>query len=283
VKQMFSKVLLSTGLCLALSPAYATNLNPGGTVSPVPGFTYLTGPPVFPSGSPNAVSTTGANPLLQEGYSWSPAGGSTKANITFENGVYVDPNTGDLDFFYQIQNTYTGAAMPSNTVSPLITMNMNLEGVQVTGVSEITSTNFQSFDDFVAPTAGDKISSVSLCQTTLSPCAAGYEPDGNANVFVTFSGSIVPSSDSAILVIQTNAKDFDQAGEGTFSWKATPPPGAHQGATLVTNPFTLDALEPLPVPEPGFYGVLSLGLAGLLLLVHRRSGKAKIKSDVEAV
>lgn len=247
-------------------------------MAPPPSYSY--GTPQFPSGVPNGVSTVGANNLLQEGESWALANSRTSlANITFENAVYVDPSTGDLDFFYQIQNTYTGPAMNSNTVNPTIEINETFAGVQITGVSEITSTNFKAFDDYAKPTGGNTITSVSLCQTTLTPCLTGYEPDGAANLFLTFSSPIAPGQDSAILVIQTNATDFDQAGQGTFSWKSTPPVGAHDGSNPATNPFTLDALEPLPVPEPGFYGVLSLGIAGLLLLVHRRSGKAKIKSN----
>jgi hypothetical protein len=267
VNQMFSKTLILTGLCWALSPAYAGNLLPGGTVTPVPGYVY--GSPQFPSGAPNGGSSSGANPLLQEGFSYSPANSKgAVANITFENTVYVDPVTGDLDFFYQIQNTYTGAATNQNTIAPTVQFNESFEGVTITGVSEITSTNYQTFDDFVKPTGGG-ITSVSL---------GNYDSQGDADLTVTFSAPIAPKQDSAILVIQTNATDFDQAGEGTFAWKANPPAGSHSGNTLVTNPFTLDALEPLPTPEPGFYGVLSLGIAGLLLLAHRRSGKAKAKA-----
>jgi len=272
VNQMFTKLLILPGLCLALSPAYASSLSPGGTVTPT---AYGYGTPAFPSGAPDGVSSVGANNLLQEGESWALANSRTSlANITFENAVYVDPTTGDLDFFYQIQNTYNGATTASNTVSKTVVLNESFEGTTITGVAEITSANFKGFDDYVKPTAGDAITSVSL---------GSYQADGSANLTINFSTPITPKTDSAILVIETNSTDFDQAGQGTFSWTGNPPAGAHDGSNLATNPFTLDALEPIPTPEPGFYGVLSLGLAGLLLLVHRRSGKVKANSnDVNA-
>jgi len=36
------------------------------------------------------------------------------------------------------------------------------------------------------------------------------------------------------------------------------------------NPFFLASLEPFAAPEPGFYGMLSLGMGGLFFAVRRR-------------
>jgi hypothetical protein len=214
--------------------------------------------------------------LLQEGASWAPPGsGTPSANITFENAVYVNPANGDLDFFYQIQNTFSGAATANNTVSSTIVLDdFSLPGVTITGVAEITNASFLSFDDFVKPTpSSSAITSVALAAN-------------DQTLTVTYGAPIAPSQDSAILVIETNARQFNQNAEGTFNWTGATPPGAHGSATGTGTPattFTLDALEPVAAPEPGVYGILSLGLAGLLLLVHRRNGSGKTGKSNDAI
>ena len=254
---MYTKTLMAIGLCLAIDSVHASNLTPGSSVSPVPVYSY--GSPAFPSGLPNTgPGQLGANPLLQEGASWAPAGlGTPAANITFENVVYAAPSTGDLDFFYQIQNSYTGPASGDNTVSPTIVLDdFSLPGVTITGVEQITASQFQPFDDFVKPNpAANNISSVSL----------GLN---DQTLTVVFSGAIKPGQDSAILLIETNAKAFNQNAEATLSWLSAPPAGAHGSAAAQT--FELDALEPAPAPEPSVYGFLSLAIAGLLLLANRK-------------
>ncbi len=259
MNKSITRLLILVSLDLALNSVIASNLLPGGAVTPVPGYTY--GYPAYPPGSPTGVSSLGGNPRLQEGASWSmPGVTGASANITFENAVDIDPVTGALDFFYQIQNTYTGAATNSDTISPTIVLNESFEGVAITGVEQMNALNFVSFNGFAKPTGGISVASVSLGQ---------YQTDGSADLTVTFSAPIAPKQDSAILVIQTDARDFDQAGGGAFSWMTAPPAGAHKGGSPATNPFYLDALEPLVAPEPGSYGMLSLGVSGLLLLIHR--------------
>ena len=103
---MYRTPLMTIGLCLAIGSAYATNLNPGGSVSPVPIYSY--GSPAFPSGLPNTgPGHLGANPLLQEGASWAPAGsGTPAANITFENVVYANPGLAhSIQFPYWYQKS----------------------------------------------------------------------------------------------------------------------------------------------------------------------------------
>jgi hypothetical protein len=254
---MYVKLLL-TALCVAHGAAYASNLSPGGSVSPVPPYSY--GAPAFPSGFPNSgLGQYGANPFLQEGASWAPGASQTPgANITFENAVYSAAGTGDLDFFYQIQNSYTGPATGSDTVSPAVILDdFSLPGVTITGVEQITAPLFQPFDDFVKPTpATNSILSVSL----------GID---DRTLTVNFSAPINPGQDSAILVIETNAKSFNQNAEATFQWLGAPPAGAHGIAD--TQIFALDALEPVATPEPNVYGVLSLAVAGLLFMARRDS------------
>lgn len=279
MNQMFSKMLMLTGLCLALSPAYATNLFPGGTGTVAPtGYSY--GTPTYPAvgSSPNAPSPPGigAN-FLQESGAWIVPGGP-QAHLTFDEAVYVDPQTGDLDFFYQIQNTggplasqYAGTNALS---SPVVIENFDQTlGVQISAVQEITAgTPYQQFDLMKAPTAGSSITSVSF-----SP-----DPVAGEDLSFNFNAPIGPGQNSAILVLKTNASGYDQEAEGIFNWSAKTPNGA-VGQDAGTGPhgttFFEGAIDPVLAPEPGFYGALSLGLAGLLLLIHRRSGKAKTQSN----
>jgi hypothetical protein len=282
VNQMSSKMLMLTGLCLALSPAYATNLFPGGngTVTPIPGYSY--GSPTFPAvgSSPNAPSPPGMGTnFLQESGAWvlltNP---NIQAHVTFDEAVYVDPQTGDLDFFYQIQNT--GTALPSQyagtdaVASPVVINNFDQSSsVQVTAVDEITSgTPYQQFDLMKAPTAGSSISSVTYTNVPIGG-GGNYE-----NLSFSFNAPIGPGQNSAILVIKTNATSYDQEAGANLNWQKKTPlggVGTDAGTGASGTAFFEGAIDPVLAPEPGFYGVLSLGIAGLLLLIHRRSGKAK--------
>lgn len=266
MNRTIGKVLVS--LCVVgLTQAYATSLLPGGTVSPVAVL-----PPGFPSGPSSTgscasfsspCSSTGSNALLQEGASWKK-NNVVGANVTFENGVWVDPVTHELDFFYQIQNTFTGATAANNTITTTFMLEdftgvtTNVYQVDLSGPS---GSAFFAGSGFKKPTA-DTITKVSRSLN-----------GADLTVTLTTTG-IKPKTNSAILVVKTNATDFDQAGLGSFSWNAAPPAGATGGGqnTNLKN-WTLDALEPVLTPEPGFYGVLSLGIAGLLMLVRRRSGR----------
>jgi hypothetical protein len=269
MNQIFAKTLIIGSLCWALSPAYAGPLAPGGSVSPV---TLLPGTATFPVGTPNGVSTFGYKPFLQEDGSWSaPTGGVPNNGIDFDSATFYDPVTHDLDFFYQVQNLAKNVpTVGDNTV--VTTYKLNLPtlttGVTIMGVDQINNMNFSAAanaDNFLDPTLGINISSVSLALNDMT-------------LTVQMSGSgIGPGQNSAVLVLQTNANDFVQSGMGVFNWKSNPPAGSFGSI----NPnFVLNTLEPiLSTPEPGFYGVLSLGLAGLLLLAHRRSNKTKSNNE----
>jgi hypothetical protein len=275
-----ASLVLATGLCLALSQAHATNLLPGGTVLN-PGSLSST---LFPTAPSTAVSSTGANNLLEEGSSWK-VGTKTGAAITFVNGVWVDPVTGDLDFFYQIQNTFTGAAANNDEVLQSFTLG-DYAGVGITGVFKVTFDMAGNGCAFFGPGPCPPLSNGSgfLRPTNGSINSVARSIDG-ADLTVTFNNSVNPGKNSAILVIQTDAKDFDQTGTGTFFWKGAPPVGSTGSGPgqNTKGPWVLDALEPILTPEPGFYGVLALGIAGLLLFVRRRSGKAQAtKSEAQA-
>jgi hypothetical protein len=103
--------------------------------------------------------------------------------------------------------------------------------------------------------------------------------DGST-ITVEFSNNgLTPKSNSAILVVETNAKNFDEAGDALhLNWRAAPAGVNLHGAGSLQG-FELGTLEPLITPEPGVYGALALGVAGLLLVVRRRSENARLKSN----
>jgi hypothetical protein len=218
--------------------------------------------------------------LLEEGSSWK-VGNQTGANITFANGVWVDPTTGGLDFFYQIQNTFPASKTAlNNTVSSTFVLT-SFAGIGITNVfqaqfSTAGSTGCAFFGP--GPCPPDSGGSGFLRPTTESIVSVSRSAGSGADLTVDVGGlGVAPGTNSAILVIETDAKDFDQSGSGTFSWRASPPAGAiGSGPGQNTGgPWMLDALEPvITTPEPGFYGVLALGVAGLIMLAQRRARKA---------
>jgi hypothetical protein len=219
--------------------------------------------------------------LLLEGASWK-TGTASEANITFANGVWVDPMTGGLDFFYQIQNTrLPSKAAPNNAVST-ISLFDDFGGVGITGVFQISyatagATGCAFFG--AGPCPPSSAGSGFLRPTTESITSVSRSlSGGGSDLMVTLSGPVTAGTNSAILVVQTNATDFNQTGSGTFSWQAPPPPGA-KGSGPGQNtggPWVLDALEPLVVPEPGFYGELGLGVTALAWFARRRMKKTAL-------
>jgi hypothetical protein len=267
-------VIILAGALGAFHQAQATSLLPGQTITnpgALPGID-------IPSASSTAISSTGSASLLEEGSSWK-VGTKTGANITFANGVWIDPTTGNLDFFYQIQNTFKGTAAANNTVLRQFELG-DFGGVQITGVFEVTySTTSNGCAFFGAgPCPPDSNGSGFLRPTTGVVESVARSSGFGDDLTITFSGNgIAPGTNSAILVIQTNANDFDQSGSGTFFWKGAPPSGAvGSGPGQNTKgPWILDALEPIITPEPSAYGVLFLAIGGLMAYARRRAKKAK--------
>jgi hypothetical protein len=73
-------------------------------------------------------------------------------------------------------------------------------------------------------------------------------------------------------------------GAGAFSWVTTPPPCA-----LIPTPgnptpcgiadFPTFQVAALVTPEPGFYGLLAIGIAGLWIGAVRRDPRDRAKRD----
>jgi len=260
-----SVATVTLALCLVSGQAYGTNLVPGGTTFPNP----IAALPASqtPSGPSTATSSVGSSNSFHDNGGWTVSKTALGGAVNLESGVWLDPSTGGLDFFYQLQNTWTGSTANNNTLVNTFSI-QDFEGV-TTNVFQVTSGGTGSLffpgSGYLAPTS-DTVTRVSA--------------DLTGDLTVTLSGNLAPKTNSAVLVIETNATDFDSAGDAyNLNWKSAPPTNAHGAAAV--QPFTLGALEPLLTPEPGFYGALALGIASLLLVVHGRAEKSKAKASAD--
>ncbi len=263
--------LLSIGLFgfgLTLSQAHATTLPIlGGSVSPA---TLTLGSGSGFAGSPIISVNDLAN--------WKN-GGTTEGAVNLVQGVWVDPSSQDLDFFYQLQNNSPAATGSTGSASTIGNQGASSSLTQTTvvftgfgpalseNVFDITSAQFSATalggSLFVKPTSGEAVTTVSNATT--------------GNLVVTLNQNLAPGTNSAILVVETNAKTFDNGGQALLHWKQNPAlHGATSGTAYSSENINLGVLE--PTPEPGVYGLLSLAVAGLFLVMHRRSEKAKAKT-----
>jgi hypothetical protein len=262
--------LTLVGLSLAISTAYASDLNPGGTVGPIQVYSY--GPSEFPSGNSNN-GVVGAN--TSQGGGWSAVSNLAGANINYADAVYTDPTTGDLDFFYQIEPSILGNPIDTNSSELSTVINgCTLTEFTITGVEQITSATFTPFGNFVVPTSSTNgISSVSLSSN-------------DQDLTIDYSTNVDPGQYSAILVIETNGTPCVPNGgsanggsdiSGSANSGAAGPPADSSGSQSGSSG------EPVVAPEPSVYGTLSLGCTGLLLLAHRRQRKAKMKASTTSL
>lgn len=257
-----TKVLATVGLLCAAGQIYALPLAPGGTV-------LNPGTATAPAGTPIAVDPiTGQQGGQNNGFNWrtGPAA-KNKAAGNYVNAVYVDPVTHELDFYYQIQNTFKDpAGNPQNTVQAVFQI-ADFGGFAILDVRQLMDPAAGNF-------FGDGANVEFKGKTTQTITQVSRSANGSV-LTVTLSGVVKPGQNTAVLLIKTNATNFDQ-GTSRFNWM-TAPSGcspANQAAgncgNAYTNPFFLNNLEPVIVPEPGFYGMLSLGIGGLFLAVRRR-------------
>jgi len=258
-------VLLGTTL------AQATPLAPGGTVAP----TTVAVPAGVPLLLNNAGDTQGG---LNEGFSWKtigPSGASTLgATGHFINAVYRDPVTGYLDFYYQVQNTFKKSG--TNSQNTLIS-SFHLtawDNIMITAVAQLQRAT-------IGPFFGDGANVEFLGSTQDSITSVSRSSGTGGNITINLASALKPDQKTSVLLLRTTATEFD-LGSATFSWVGAPPscsvapsPGNLTPCGVADFPtFGLGALEPV-VPEPGFYGLLALGIAGLWIGVHRRSAKAQ--------
>lgn len=245
----------------ATGQIYALPLNPGGSVTP---GTTAGAPSGNPVGIDQETSTQGG---LNDGFNWrgklSATGRiGTQGSGNYINAVYIDPSTHDLDFYYQIQNTFAGAANSKNILTSTFDIT-DFTGFSISDVQQLADNSTGNF-------FGDGGNVEFKGKTTQTITNVSRSSDGS-DLTVTLSGNVAPGQNTAVLLIKTNATNFDQ-GNSTLNWVTAPstPPGSCT-AGYCNTPFNLANLEPFAAaPEPGFYGMLSLGMGGLFFAVRRR-------------
>ena len=118
-------------------------------------------------------------------------------------------------------------------------------------IHRITTTNFMGYTSDVGYRTDNFDGGGIFLASGMTPIGM----DRNAgDIGYNFAG-IPGGSRSNILVVKTNA----------ISWT--------RGNTSIINGSTADVSTFAPVPEPGFYGLLSAGLAGLVLTLKRRNAR----------
>jgi hypothetical protein len=181
-----------------------------------------------------------AGPLVTPYSSSGGPSGVVRAAVIQESSLFNDLL--GLTFIYQVTNTLP--AVPSSQV-----------------VSRVTHSSFAHWSVDV----GHDITGIDTLPTDFSPpftamvgVATPQEVDRGPNgetIGFDFKPSpfqINGGETSAIMVIRTNA------------------PGFRVGNTAIINGSTAEVATFAPVPEPGFYGLLATGLAGIFFMTYNR-------------
>ncbi len=228
-----------TALCLGI-PAFATPVTPNGLDTPLTtgslaGYTQIanTGAQTYNSCTPNTGQTICGQ---------------------YDEAVYQNNSNGTLDFVYQFTNGYPG------------------DGVDAVSVQHFGGLAVAAFYTDTEPagflgTPGclyTVIGGIPVCQVGGTPSTNPNPSDVNESLngqTINFNyTSGLETGVSSILIVQTSATQYRP---GTFA--------IQDGLNYNSAELGLNAFQPFqPVPEPGFYGLVGIGLAGILSLKLRR-------------
>jgi hypothetical protein len=202
----------------------------------IPAFATITSTPLGTGLTVVPSATTNGTPAGVLIASNSMAGTGVGAGLTLNEAVYQVGST--FDFYYQL-------VLGTKPIVGLSSENFLGFSTSV-GVDNITS-SANLFANFVQPTAGD-------------PTKVNKDVLGD----VSWSYALGAGKNSAVLLISTDAPNWDSFGseqvnftKGSFSFNGTFEPA-------------------VAAPEPGFYGVVGIGLAGLWMGFRRRSKQQKV-------
>jgi len=233
-RRMALVAALAALACVVATPAHAVTgivLLPGTTVTPTP-ITAL------PAGS-TLVETSFIDSV----------GNSTVISRLFQ-AVYRESG-GTLDFLFQVQNA-------ANSV-PITTVNTSDYGSGLAPLFQF-ATNVASLN--TAPAGFTGAVNSGILSTSASRTASGTT--------VSFDGFILaPGQSSQILVVSTNATDFNRLGSSTASGQIQN--GVNPGSDVFLNTYEPNAPTTPIVPEPAslISGSLAM-LAGLGCFGWRR-------------
>jgi hypothetical protein len=289
--KLFGGFLLTLSLLLVFSGvAGATILPPGGTVSPVPLGTE-TG--VLVATATGSYSTTTLSGTVSEAVY--AVTGPTASNSP-SGAVVCAAGATCLDFVYQFTQSNSARGVNAFTVSDFDNVAQWITDVYqsntLSGSLNIPIFSTPGGRDTTASSAGE--GGQGPDQTTLfAGDTVGFQmPDGG-----TYGAS-------DIFIIQTNAPDYvvgsvslisnttatSNVPSGNLPWSATYT-GNNAFSTITnTNPggaafafngvgysnSFLAPIAPLATPEPGFYGILAIGLGGIYLVLKLRRKKQAV-------
>src|SRR3974377_1523328 len=101
-------------------------------------------------------------------------------------------------------------------------------------------------------------------------------PGGGDTVDFFAYGNGGGQGESAILIIQTNAPDYTPGSVALIGTGSKVADSSGVGFGTIYNTGKLSGTFLAPIPEPGFYGVLAIGLAGFFCFEYRpRKAKAR--------
>jgi hypothetical protein len=178
----------------------------------------------------------------------------------YDEAVYQNNSNGTLDFVYQFSNGYASAGVDTISLSYFNDEAPATGWVTNAYYTDLEPAGFLGKPDCKYVVTGSP--SVPVCNTggvaseNIKPTTFNEAPNGSTLSFNFGRG--LESGLSSILIVQTTAKSYEPGGI------------AVQGSRNF-NSFALDLPGYQPVPEPGFYGVLAIGLAIILCVTTRRN------------
>lgn len=162
----------------------------------------------------------------------------------YDEAVYKNTSNGTLDFVYQFSNSYTGDGVDAFSVSSFNSGNPS------GWVTNAYYTNTEPAGFLGTPSG--------TLELTPGNPATVNESTNARTVNFTFNNGL-ESGISSILIVQTTATKYK--------------PGVvaiQDSLNFNSVQLGLNAYEPA-VPEPGFYGVLAIGLAAIVWATTRRN------------
>lgn len=177
----------------------------------------------------------------------------------YDEAVYQNNSNGTLDFVYQFSNGYAGDGVDAFSVSYFN------DRAAFGWATDAYYTNVEPAGFLGSPgctyslTGGVPVCSVSgTPSVNINPATVNEAPDAST---LNFNYSNGESGLSSILIVQTWAKQYEPGGVAIQDSKNF-------------NSFNLGLPGYQPVPEPGFYGVLAIGLAAIVWGTTRRNKRA---------
>lgn len=184
----------------------------------------------------------------------------------YDEAVYRNNSNGTLDFVYQFSNGYAKAGVDAFSVSYY---NDNAAWGWATNAyyTNVEPAGFLGTPGCKYVVTGSP--SIPVCNAggvaslNITPATVNESDDGSTLNFNFTKGS--EAGFSSILIVQTWAKQYEPGGIAI-----------HDSRNF--NSFDLGLPGYQPVPEPGFYGALSIGLAAIVWATTRRNKQRTNKS-----